>query len=348
MKSQVARTLLLLSFAGCHAVLFKKGPTDEDSCELVSSRGILLSCDVHPVNQVSDTPMLQFHEFEEGAESVVASATTSLGRLGMAHYPADIARQRDGVVVYVVTTALPAFIAQVLPGIQKQFKLVTGDSDKGPIEVLGLAEFNKLADNEHLIKWFAQNAADGESHPKLVRTPIGLDYHTLKGGSHPWGPQATPKDQEAMLLGKAKSAPAFAMRVPKGFFVGSNSSPERANAVSAMGSSPFVDMKPPTPNRGAFWEECSKHRFVMSPMGNGVDCHRTWEALALGAIPVVSDRLHELYDNNGINVVQLSDAEWGQLDSPAVKKKIEDAEARHKDGVPEVMYLKYWLAKIKG
>jgi hypothetical protein len=28
-------------------------------------------------------------------------------------------------------------------------------------------------------------------------------------------------------------------------------------------------------------------RFVLSPPGNGNDCHRTWEALYLGAIPIV-------------------------------------------------------------
>jgi hypothetical protein len=27
--------------------------------------------------------------------------------------------------------------------------------------------------------------------------------------------------------------------------------------------------------------------FVPSPAGNGYDCHRTWEALYLGAIPVI-------------------------------------------------------------
>ena len=28
-------------------------------------------------------------------------------------------------------------------------------------------------------------------------------------------------------------------------------------------------------------------RFVISPPGNGPDCHRTWEAMYLGAIPIV-------------------------------------------------------------
>ena len=30
-----------------------------------------------------------------------------------------------------------------------------------------------------------------------------------------------------------------------------------------------------------------KTMFVPSPAGNGIDCHRTWEALYLGAVPVV-------------------------------------------------------------
>ena len=35
------------------------------------------------------------------------------------------------------------------------------------------------------------------------------------------------------------------------------------------------------------------HQFVLSPPGNGFDCHRTWEAIYLGAIPVVlRDSLH--------------------------------------------------------
>ena len=34
-------------------------------------------------------------------------------------------------------------------------------------------------------------------------------------------------------------------------------------------------------------QEMVRHRSVISPMGNGLDCHRTWEALYLGVIPLV-------------------------------------------------------------
>lgn len=36
-----------------------------------------------------------------------------------------------------------------------------------------------------------------------------------------------------------------------------------------------------------YLQELSSSRFVLSPKGNGLDCHRTWESIYLGAIPVV-------------------------------------------------------------
>ncbi len=36
-----------------------------------------------------------------------------------------------------------------------------------------------------------------------------------------------------------------------------------------------------------YMEDIYSHKFVISPPGNGVDCHRTWESLYLGTIPVV-------------------------------------------------------------
>lgn len=36
-----------------------------------------------------------------------------------------------------------------------------------------------------------------------------------------------------------------------------------------------------------YYAEIASHRFVLSPEGNGIDCYRTWEALYLGAIPIV-------------------------------------------------------------
>jgi hypothetical protein len=40
-----------------------------------------------------------------------------------------------------------------------------------------------------------------------------------------------------------------------------------------------------------------QYKYVISPHGNGLDCHRTWESLALGCIPIIKtsplDRMFE-------------------------------------------------------
>lgn len=41
-----------------------------------------------------------------------------------------------------------------------------------------------------------------------------------------------------------------------------------------------------------FYFDLASSKFVISPRGNGVDCHRTWEALYLKTIPIVKRSLH--------------------------------------------------------
>ena len=41
-----------------------------------------------------------------------------------------------------------------------------------------------------------------------------------------------------------------------------------------------------------FYFDLAEHKFVISPRGNGVDCHRTWEALYLRTIPIVESSIH--------------------------------------------------------
>lgn len=38
-----------------------------------------------------------------------------------------------------------------------------------------------------------------------------------------------------------------------------------------------------------YYAQIAAHKFVLSPPGRGVDCYRTWEALYLGAVPIILD-----------------------------------------------------------
>jgi len=43
----------------------------------------------------------------------------------------------------------------------------------------------------------------------------------------------------------------------------------------------------PSPDCASYFASVRDAMFVLSPPGNGLDCHRTWEAIYLGAVPVV-------------------------------------------------------------
>lgn len=58
------------------------------------------------------------------------------------------------------------------------------------------------------------------------------------------------------------------------------------------------------------WEIYSQYKFIVSPLGNGFDCGRTWEILLMGAIPVI----HRFagvrgYTEGGLSVVNITGPE---------------------------------------
>lgn len=63
---------------------------------------------------------------------------------------------------------------------------------------------------------------------------------------------------------------------------------ERNRAMQVAKDIPgsYIVEKPITPRR--YRDLVCRSRFVLSPPGNGPDCHRTWEAVYLGATPIVS------------------------------------------------------------
>jgi hypothetical protein len=45
----------------------------------------------------------------------------------------------------------------------------------------------------------------------------------------------------------------------------------------------------PFVRRETYWKALLNHKFIISPEGNGIDCHRHYEALMAGCIPIVEE-----------------------------------------------------------
>ena len=100
------------------------------------------------------------------------------------------------------------------------------------------------------------------------------------------------------------------------------------------------------------WEEyigdLSKHRFVISPEGKGFDCHRTWESLMVGSIPIVkyTEGMDVVFDGLPVLLVQ----SWEEVTIEALDdawKKVVNTSARRGVWQYEKLFAPYWVDRIR-
>lgn len=93
------------------------------------------------------------------------------------------------------------------------------------------------------------------------------------------------------------------------------------------------------------YDEWKKYKFVLSPPGAGIDCHRTWEAVHAGCIPIVlSSNLNELYSDLPILVVK----SWNEITQDFLEKKYEEYQRNKENNIYnyDKLTLEYWTNKI--
>jgi len=262
----------------------KKYLSMENECKYVSSRGLFKSTDIHNKIPGSSSTVLDVEEFKKTS---------------------------SGSVLYVCNSALRTFIIDVLPFITDRFVLVSGDSDVAmPFDVVSKDEFIGFISDKRLQHWFCQNLLI--THSKMTHLPIGLDYHTISkvGEQHPWGIGRLPVDQEKELEACIGEAPSIPLRYPLCYsnfhhsVWGIGDRGDRKEVVATVPKDLVYYDSMYTP-RDVAWNRQSQFAFVLSPMGGGYDCHRTWEALCLGCIPIVkSSGLDPLFNDLPVLIVK--------------------------------------------
>ena len=304
---------------------------EENNRKYICSRGILKSCDIHSNNPISSVQQLRGYDFSQC---------------------------KNGSTVYVCGSAVTHFISEILPRLLFKIVLVTGDCDETcwtdffPGEQTcwtdvfpGEHLFKSFIESNKIIHWFSQNCT--WDHPKLTRIPIGLDYHTMTNHHAKWGPKLTPIEQENMLLSiinntdtklfwkrklKCYSNFHFSMKTKYGY--------DRIDAFKNIPGN-LVDYEQTHASRERVWINQSKYSFVISPHGNGLDCHRTWEALVLGCIPIVkTSGLDPLYIGLPVLIVD----NWSDINEQLLQTTV--AEFKNKKFDYDRLLLSYWVDMI--
>ena len=132
--------------------------------------------------------------------------------------------------------------------------------------------------------------------------PIGLEnWSLLRNG--------VPRDFLELINRGLLSTSKRSIRILSSFSIGTNSI-ERNKAIEFSKSNSDVFQMPSFASPKKYREMLANSAFVLSPPGNGADCHRTWEAIYLGAIPIV---LKKYWPFSHVDLPVLVVEDWSEI-----------------------------------
>lgn len=225
----------------------------------------------------------------------------------------------DGQVVFIKTDLVPMFFRNIMPEIKYAVKIITHNS------ALGIdKEYTQFLDNPKVITWYGQNA--NFKHPKLNSIPLGL-------ANLRWG-HGNVKQLLEVLEDKQERTHLLYMN----FDIGTNAD-KRSKVFNLFSEKDFVF----SADRKSFQEylrDLSSSKYALSPAGAGIDCHRVWESLAVGTIPIV-ESCHNIsfYKNLPILIVD----DWNEITKEWLDAKY--VEIKNNSNIPS-LFLDYWIKKI--
>jgi hypothetical protein len=159
--------------------------------------------------------------------------------------------------------------------------------------------YRKYLDNPNVLVWFAQNVKF--NHPKLRAIPIGIANAGYANGDINLITRIREEKNQKNSLFYAN------------YSIQTNQS-ERQYCLSqtCIELEPLHDggwldfaggyVQPKTFEE--YLRDLSKSYFCISPSGNGIDCHRTWESIYVGTIPIITrSQMSDQYSNFPIIVL---------------------------------------------
>lgn len=230
--------------------------------------------------------------------SAISSVINGVNLQKVAHLIIDqpqhftVADLRAGDIIFCKTDYIGALFKALLDSKKSgPYKLITHCSDYSIDENIFKAKPACIS------KWFAQNA--NYQHPDLIPIPIGLENHEgfSKGGA------IVPDVLDLPLLGVSKLNSVYC-----NFSLHTHHNRGNVKTILTANNACVFDSGKSFKD---YRDAMQLHRYVASPRGNGIDCHRTWEALYFGCIPIVEK--HFMYDSwNFLPLIQIED--WNVLD----------------------------------
>lgn len=332
--------LVFLLFIGSQANAAENPPMKWELTDTVWALGIATTCDIGPddpevwqATYWNKSPNFPMKEFE---------------------------KLKPGGTVWIKSRFIPDFSKEVLPEIKVPFVLVITEGDESfPSRFVSLMDVDKFINNDKIIHIFAQNCDYKGSSNKVSHLPIGVDFHSIaynKGGY--WGEKGSPKEQEKALREILQILKPIDQRKMRAFvdfqhndsirYGGGNRylefGEDRTSIFHRLLKTGLIDFSDRM-KRSDLWKKKGEYAFSISPHGNGLDCHRTWEDLVLGCIVIVKKSpLDPMYQGLPVVIVQ----DWSEVTKENMEKWLKQyADAFTNPAYREKLTNAYWLNKIQ-
>ena len=218
--------------------------------------------------------------------------------------------------IFVYTHFLEDFFNKYYEYLAPDTILISHNSDHCVTE-----QFLKYLNGNKISKWFCQNRL--VSHPKLASIPIGI-----ANSQWPHGDQNKIKHIKDLRVKKNNL-------VYKNFDKSTNR--DARFYCDEVTNKNGIFMSPRTSNE-EYWMKIANAKFVISPPGNGIDCHRIWECLYLKSIPVVL-RHEALMQFKHLPILFVN--KWEEVNIEFLRNKVGDFNKVDWDDIKE-LDINYW------
>lgn len=229
-------------------------------------------------------------------------------------------------VVFINTDLIDKWFTESHPFIKDKYIIITHNSDR----VIGKKELGYI--DEKIIMWYAQNNI--VQHERVHPIPIGIENKRLFG----------PGFILEKYIKRNRKEIEKKNRIIYGFSLQTNPK-ERTVALDSLKSNRFADPVGNINSQEEYLNALDCYKFVASPIGNGPDCHRTWEAIYLNTVPIVSDDCFiRAFTKIGIPIKSIQG--WDDLNGiteTELNKEYDDIMCQKNS---EALYFNYWKKLI--
>ena len=164
----------------------------------------------------------------------------------------------------------------------------------------------KLINKKNIKKCFCENWIGKNSIEKLIPVPIGLESHSISTLYNYIDKNNVVEFENKPL----KISSTFHHMLLPGMRQSGFKS-QRPDAKKILENNKLVTFIHRM-NRINYFKHYNNYKFTISPTGNGIDCHRTWEAILFQTIPIVkTGPLDFLYKYHDLPVAIVND--WNEI-----------------------------------